>query len=130
MEAIGFIEPAFVVRSGHPLATKRHVTMEDLQGYPWASSVAPVALLDAMGDARLTCDNFHIMRDALAYTDLVCICSTDFVAPQIADGTLRVLTMEDTPLSTIQVYMATLRGRVPSPLAAQAAARMRTLLAA
>lgn len=126
--AVGAIAPVCVVRKGHPLAERRGLTLADLADFPWASSVAPQVIAETLSPAQFVCDNYHVLREAVLATDLVCICSTAFVAPQLADGTLRRIEVDGLPLSTATIYMAKLRGRVSSPLAEAAVARIRTLL--
>lgn len=123
IERLGSIRSAFVVRSGHPLTLKPKVTLEDLSRFPWASAVEPNGL-PQIGPAQLSCDNYHIIRDAVLETDLVCICSAEFVAQQISEGSLRELEVEGFPLGPTSIYTASLRGRVNSPLAQAAAERM------
>ncbi len=128
MEPIGHIMPAVVVRRGHPLAKRKHLSVEDLSGYPWASSVEPPVDSKVLNAARVVCDNYHILRDAVLESDLVCICSASFVARQLADGSLHEIRVEGLPLPSTQIYLATLSGRVRSPLAEQAVMRMREYL--
>lgn len=129
IKPIGTVTPACVVRSAHPLANQQGLTVEDLSAYPWASSVEPPPIAKALNPARLICDNYHILREAVLATDLVCICSTAFVAPQLSEGTLREIQVEGLPLPATTIYAATLRGRISSPLAQDAVKRMRNHLA-
>lgn len=128
IERIGAIRSICVVRSGHPLLSRPRVTMKDVSAFPWASAVEPVAMPEALGPARFVCDNYHILREAVLRTDLVCICSADFAAEQIADGTLQEIEIEGPRLHNVAIFCAYLRGRMRSPLAAQAVERMRRYL--
>ena len=125
IEAVGRIMPACVVRRGHPLAGRPQLTLEDLAAYPWGSSVDPPINQQVLSPARFVCDNYHILREAVLQTDLVCICSVAFVAQQLAAGTLVEIQVADLPLPPTTIYMAKLRGRASSPLAVEALTRMR-----
>lgn len=125
IKQIGQITPVYVVRSGHPLAGRQELTAGDLAKFPWASSVAPPIMEGVLNPARFICDNYHILREAVAESDLVCICSSAFVARQLADGEFCELQVEGLPLPETAIYMAKHRGRVSSPLAAEAVKRMK-----
>jgi len=103
-------------------------TGNDLAGFPWASSVDPPALRGVDIPGRFICDNYHILRDAVLQSDLVCICSSSFVAEQLRDGTLREIKVKGLVLPETTIYMAKLRGRVLSPLAEEAVQRVRAHL--
>ncbi len=83
-----------------------------------------------LNPARLLCDNYHILREAVQQTDLICICSQAFVAPDIAAGRLREIHVEGLLPHEITIFLATLSGRIMSPLAVTAIERVRTHLAA
>ncbi|MCE7796636.1 LysR family transcriptional regulator [Sphingobium sufflavum] len=124
VEPVGAIVASCVVRRDHPLAGREGLTLRDLAIYPWASSVDPPIVDEHFSSAQLTCDNYHILRDAVLESDLVCICSNAFVAPQLADGSLREIRVEGLPLPPTTIYMAKLRGRAHSPLAQEAVRRI------
>ena len=128
MEPVGSIIPVCVVRSRHPLAGRLDLKLKDLAGFPWASSVDPHALRGVDIPGRFICDNYHILRDAVLRSDLVCICSSSFVAQQLRDGTLREIKIKGLALPETTIYMAKLRGRVLSPLAEESVKRMRANL--
>ncbi|MDE8654054.1 LysR family transcriptional regulator [Novosphingobium album (ex Liu et al. 2023)] len=130
VEPVGRIVPACVVRAGHPLAAQVRVTLADLSRFPWGSSVEPPHEPELPVSARLICDNYHVLREAVLTSDLVCICSRDFVAPQLADGSLRAISVEGMPLPPASIHMARLRGRIHSPLALVAIGWIRHALAA
>ena len=77
---------------------------------------------------QFICDNYHILRDTVLGSDLICICSAAFVADQLADGSLREIRVEGLPLPPTAIYSAKLHGRVRSPLAEQAVRQMRQQL--
>jgi DNA-binding transcriptional LysR family regulator len=119
-EPVGVLRPACVVRSGHPLTSRHDLTVDDLGEFPWASSVEPPAMGKQLNPARLLCDNYHVLREAVRQTDLVCICSRDFVAQDVSEGRLCEIHVKNFLPSEITIYLAKLRGRVPSPLASAA----------
>jgi len=127
-ELIGYISPTFVVRSGHPLLERATITVSDLSEFPWASSVEPPFAPAIPSPGRLICDNYHILRESLASTNLVGICSTEFVEAELANKTLHAIRVEDFPLIDTPIYVAKLRARVHSPLAATSIERVRSFL--
>jgi DNA-binding transcriptional LysR family regulator len=127
-EAIGGIRPACVARGGHPLAGRPGLAIADLSPYPWASSVEPSAMGKFLSPSRFVCDNYHILREAVLHTDLVCICTQAFAASELADGRLTVLDIPGFLPDETKIYMARLKGRVLSPLARSAAQRIGVIL--
>ena len=128
IELAGRVMPTCVVRKDHPLATRPFVKLGDLSPYPWASSVEPPYGPEVPCCARIVCDNYHVLREAVATTDLICICTTGFVAPQIADGTLQAIEVSGLNLRSTDVFLAKLPGRILSPLAERAIAGLRACL--
>jgi DNA-binding transcriptional LysR family regulator len=129
LEPVGAIRPAFVVRTGHPLAARRHPTLDDLAEFPWASSVEPPVMGERLNPARLLCDSYHVLRDVVLQTDLICICTREFVGADLAEGRLcEVVVPGMLPVESI-IYAAKLRGRIASPLALAAIQRVRAHLA-
>lgn len=125
IEPVGHIDPVCVVRGNHPLAGRRGLTFTDLVDFPWASSVASPIIEESLDPPQFICDNYHILRDTVAESDLICICLSAFVAQELADGTLSEIHIEGLPLPLTTIYAAVLRGRVSSPLAEDAVKRMR-----
>ena len=130
VEPIGELLPVCVVRRGHPLTQISAPTLADVADYPWASSVKPPIVDKGFKPARLVCDNYHILRETVLRSDLVCICTKAFVAEQLADGSLCEIRVPGLPLPPVTIYVAKLSGRISSPLATEAVARMRRQLAA
>lgn len=122
--SVGAIQPVCVVRRDHPLAQRQNLTLEDLADFPWASSVAPTVIEETLHPAQFICDNYHILRDTVLESDLVCISTAAFVAEQLAQGLLCEIRVEGLPLPTTTIYSAKLHGRVNSPLAEMAIKRM------
>jgi hypothetical protein len=81
-----------------------------------------------LNPGRLLCDNYHVLREVVLQADMVCICTRDFVAQDLAEGRVREIQIPDMlpPASTI--YAAKLRGRIASPLATAAIQRVRAAL--
>lgn len=127
-ELIGYISPTFVVRDGHPLLKRKVIEKTDLSKFPWASSVDPPFSPELPAPGRLICDNYHILRECLMATNLIGICSTEFIEAELAAGTLHAIHVEDFPLANTPIYMAKLRARVHSPLAAMSIERVRSFL--
>ena len=130
IEPVGTMQPICVVRHCHPLASRHDLTLDDLSEFPWASSVEPPAMGKLLNPARLLCDNYHVLREAVQQTDLICICSKAFVARDIAEGRLREIHVEGFLPQESIIFFATLSGRIISPLAVMAIERVRTHLAA
>jgi DNA-binding transcriptional LysR family regulator len=128
LDTVGVIRPTCVVRRDHPLAGQSGLTIADLGGYPWASSVEPPAMGTFLNAKRFMCDNYHILRDTVLRTDLVCICTRAFVAADLADGRLYELDVPGFLPSEISVSVATLKGRILSPLANAAVKRIGDIL--
>jgi DNA-binding transcriptional LysR family regulator len=128
VEVIGAIRPACIVRGNHPLARRTGLTIADLGAFPWASSVEPTAMGKFLNPGRFVCDNYHILREAVLHTDLVCICTQAFAAAELADGRLAVLDIPGFLPDETKIFMTTLKGRVLSPLAKSAVRRIGTIL--
>ncbi|EJU11950.1 LysR family transcriptional regulator [Sphingomonas sp. LH128] len=128
MEDLGLVRPACVVRRGHPLLHNPALRLEDLAQFPWAGS-HETAMPRFPGRSHMVCDNYHILREAVLASDLVCICSHAFVANELDEGTLVEIDIEGLPLRATQIYVAWLKGRASSPLASRAVQSMRAHLA-
>ena len=135
IEPVGTMQPICVVRRGHPLLSRREasrhdLTIDDLSEYPWASSVEPPAMGKLLNPARLLCDNYHVLREAVQQTDLICICSKAFVARDITEGRLHEIHVKGLLPPETVIFVAILSGRIISPLALMAIERVRAHLAA
>ncbi|MCT2399875.1 LysR family transcriptional regulator [Novosphingobium mangrovi (ex Huang et al. 2023)] len=128
IERLGAVDPVCVVRSGHPLAGRRDIAMAELIEFPLASSVEAPGGSTVPSRSHLICDNYHVLRDAVLLSDLVCICSRDFVAAMLAEGALCEISVSGLSLPPTGIYMAKLKGRMISPLALAAKRRMRAYL--
>ncbi|TCM20729.1 DNA-binding transcriptional LysR family regulator [Novosphingobium sp. PhB165] len=130
LERVGDARPACVVRQGHPLTGRKNLQLADLADYPWASSVEDPVGPPIPSRSRMVCDNYHILRDAVMATELVCICSQAFIAEELRDGRLVEIVIDGLPLPPTAIFAGRLKGRVHSPLAARALAAIRGYLAA
>lgn len=130
IEPVGAMQPICVVRHDHPLVSRDDLTLADLSQFPWASSVEPPAMGKLLNPSRLVCDNYHVLRETVQQTDLICICSKAFVARDIAEGRLREIHVEGFLPQEVEIFVATLNGRIMSPLAVAAIERVRAHLAA
>ena len=82
-----------------------------------------------LNPARLQCDNYHVLREVVLQTDMVCICTGDFVRQDLAEGRMRELQVRDMLPAVSTIFAAKLRGRISSPLATAAIQRVRAHLA-
>ena len=128
LDSVGVIRPTCVARRDHPLAGRSGLAIADLGAYPWASSVEPPAMGKFLNPRRFMCDNYHILRETVLCTDLVCICSRAFAAADLANGRLRELDVPGFLPNATTISVAMLRGRILSPLAKVAVARIGAIL--
>lgn len=128
IKLLGKFDPMCVVRTDHPLARREKLSLSDLAEFPWASSIAPTIIDELLKPNQFICDNYHILRETLLCSDLIAICSSAFVAPQLKDGTLRQIQVDGLPLPPTSIYYAILNGRIISPLAQDAISRVRGFL--
>lgn len=128
IEPVGEMNSVCVVRRDHPLTGQGAITTKALQAYPWASSVTPPLLEESRLPAQFICDNYHILKQSVMISDLVCICSRAFVAEELRNGSLQVIEVTDLPLENMTINAVKLRGRVSSPLALAAIQRVRDYL--
>ncbi len=128
-EPVGHIRPVCVVRQGHPILDRGHLSFDDLAGFPWASSLESLIGSKMPSRSRMICDNYHILRDTLLTTNLICICSEAFVSAELRDRALVEIIVQGLPLPPTTIYVAKLRGRIFSPLAMQALDTIREYLA-
>jgi len=128
IESVGGITPVCVVRSDHPLAKRKKLGVADLAGFPWASSVLPPVISKQLNPPQFICDNYHILRETVLESDLICICSAAFVETQITDGSLVQIQVKGLPLPSTMIYSARLAGRISSPLADDTKQRIRKYL--
>jgi len=127
---IGSVAAVCVVRAAHPLLSRGAIKLDDLTPFAWASSMEASLIPAVPSRARMTCDNYHVLREFVLASDGVFICSRSFVEDDLASGRLRPIEVAGLDLRATMIYLAQLPGRVHSPLALEAIRRVRGLLAA
>jgi DNA-binding transcriptional LysR family regulator len=131
VQPAGSLPGAFYVRAGHPLLAKPGVRLADLVPYGLATSWLPdevrVTLATRMGLApgdelplALDCDDVQALRIAMLDGNAVMIGSVSQVQHDLATGTAVELPVADRPGSASRVGIVRLRGRIDSPIAAEA----------
>jgi len=118
----------FYVRSGHALATRKPVTLQQLWRYGVASVRLPdgvrALLAGLLGDASpgsfntaLECDDIAILQAVALASDTVLAAPHAAVASAVTDGSLCALTVSGLPPLFSQMGVVCLHGRTPSPMA-------------
>jgi DNA-binding transcriptional LysR family regulator len=128
----------FYVHPGHPLATRRSVTLTQA----WAHGVVSVrlpegvrqVLADLLGLRRgeplalaLECDDVDLLKAVALGCDSVLAAPHAAVASQLASGELKRLAVTGLPPLASRMGAVTLRGRTPSPMAALILGRLPTV---
>ena len=118
----------FYVRSGHALAGRKPVTLQQV----WAQGVASVRLPTGvqaviarlLGEAASTelsvaleCDDVQTLKEVALACDLVLAAPHAAVEAEVAAGTLHPLVVAGLPPLYSDMGVVTLRGRTPSPMA-------------
>ncbi|QQX84664.1 LysR family transcriptional regulator [Cupriavidus necator] len=128
------LETAFFVRSGHPLARQREVTLAELRAYPVAGTRLPAHILrffrqalheasggsgpvaeDAPGLMTITCNDMHALRSLLLAVDAVALVPVAMMADACARGMAVALPMHPPTELRAQYGIVSLAGRSPSP---------------
>lgn len=118
----------FYVRSRHPLAALRTVTLQQLWSYGVASVRLPqgvrAALQQVLGAAAprelslaLECDDVEVLKAVALECDTVLAAPHTSLSAELAAGLLRPLTVAGLPPLFSSMGVVTLRGRTPSPMA-------------
>jgi DNA-binding transcriptional LysR family regulator len=118
----------FYVRTGHALARRRSVTLEQAWSHGVASVRLPQAVratlarvlgLASAGDlsVALECDDVAVLKAVALASDVVLAAPHAAVAGEFADGALHALTVAGLPPLASAMGIVTLRGRTPSPMA-------------
>lgn len=116
IDPVGHVRIGYLVRQGHPLAGRQGLLLDDLAAYPLASGAAPGERLQSPFGNRantIACDNFHILRDLAASSNVVWLGSPAMVrgtAAPLVEITIGDGVAGDYPLSCYR-----LRNREPSP---------------
>ena len=118
----------FYVRAGHPLSTRKQVTLPQLWGYGVASVRLPVGVravigrllgADAAGDlsVALECDNVETLKEVALACDTVLAAPHAAVEQEVAAGALLALPVAGLPPLYSDMGVVTRWGRTPSPMA-------------
>ncbi len=126
-EAVGVTDLGVVVRGGHPLVGRPHLSVRDLEAYPMARPIRLSAGTEALAGAFI-CDNLHVLRDTVLATDCILISSTAFVRDELRDGRMAKLTVNDLALTESEICIITRAGRTRSPGAAAVVKLVRRML--
>ncbi|CAN7763785.1 LysR family transcriptional regulator [Variovorax sp. LjRoot84] len=118
----------FYVRAGHPLTTRKSVTLQQL----WSHGVLSVRLpagvravvtrLLGLGSSAelslaLECDDVEVLKQVALASDSVLAAPDAAVAQEVAAGRLHALEVTGLPSQSSEMGVVTLRGRTPSPMA-------------
>jgi DNA-binding transcriptional LysR family regulator len=128
IDPLGREPGGFYVRRGHPLATRKTVTLNQLWGHGVLSVRLPAGvravlanLLGASTGAdlkfALECDNLQVLKTVALNSDSVLAAPHASVVDEIAAKTLVPLVVTGLPAVAAQMGVVTLRGRTPSPMA-------------
>lgn len=128
--AIGALPLAIVVRRGHPLVSRRRVSMDDLSAFPVASAVElPIGGL-AGDSGAFTCDNFHILRETVLGTDCVWLSSPRFIDDEFARDRLTAIAVDGLQPTSAEISAVHRRGRKLSPAALAVIGEVKNILSA
>lgn len=128
VDAIGTIDIAMMARADHPLAAREMVTLEDIAGFPAASSVELSAARQGIG--ALVCDSYHVLHQLALTSDAIWVSSPQLVGADLAAGRLVRLAVRDWLSLQSEIVVVRLRARTPSPAAAAIVGEVRGLFAA
>jgi len=131
------VPPVFACRSGHPLAQKPGLTIEDLVNHPYGGSNVPDWFLKQFVDAFpehfvsisslreifLTTHELGLLRQLLAYTDIVGLVPEAVIHSELKSGAVQVLAKLD-EIMTVNVtgVVVTREGRSLPPAATRLSA--------
>ena len=118
----------FFVRAGHPLSSRRSVSLTQLWEHGVASVRLPVAVRAAVGlllglgageelVVALECDDVETLKSVALASDTVLAAPLASVAQEVSMGTLRPVVVTGLPTLFSDMGVVTLRGRTPSPMA-------------
>lgn len=118
----------FFVRAGHPLSTRKSVTLQQLWSYGVASVRLPVGVRTVIGrlldadpatelSVALECDDVEILKDVTLACDSVLAAPHAAVEREVAAGMFHPLSVVGLPSLFSDMGVVTLRGRTPSPMA-------------
>lgn len=124
----GTLDLAIVVRSGHPLANRGGVTVDDLGSYPAAGAWEWRISEKKHEGGGFTCDNFHILRETVLDTDCIWLSSLMFLQKDIEARRLVALDVAGFHYTETQIGIAHRTGRELSPAAANVIEQIREMM--
>ncbi|NBB52625.1 LysR family transcriptional regulator [Rhizobium sp. CRIBSB] len=129
IQPVGSIAIALLVRSGHPLAGRRALRLQDLLEYPLATGSydgRPINGLEPQ--STIICENFHILRETVLRSDAIWLSSSALMPPD-TEPALVELDVVDFPTRRCEVLLARTEHRTPSRAGREVEAAIRSLLA-
>jgi DNA-binding transcriptional LysR family regulator len=125
--SIGSIPMAIFVRTGHPLASRKNVRLDELQDYPAASAVELAIEGLPASTGGFVCDNYHILKEAVLGTDCTWLAAPSLLLEDIQAG--RLCQLELTDLGPLHNDLALIRRRerAMSPVAKAVIERVREI---
>lgn len=131
IDPLGRMPLALMCREGHPLASRRNVTLAELRSQPLASVHVPAALSARLarliaGDDKgllplaLECESVIVLREYALRTDTVVLAAPQAMGAQLPGGGLRSLRvrelaeLEDRNPLAVTMGLVTLRDRTPT----------------
>jgi DNA-binding transcriptional LysR family regulator len=114
---VGVMRTAAIARPGHPLESKRNISIEQCRKFPLASPMDLNQLREFQPiPHNIACDDYMAMKEMVVATDTVCLCSTIFARAAAATGEVVILDMDIPPRQReIEVIAMSLKGRTTSP---------------
>lgn len=86
IERIGMTRTGYIVRNGHPLLAKRHITPGDLAGFPSiASWSAPPQTLPLV-----SCNNYQVQLEVARNSDAILLGSLDLIRDDVSLAELKM----------------------------------------
>ena len=125
--SIGSIRMGVVVRAGHPLASRKQVSLDDLRNYPTASAVESTEAGLPASSGGFVCDNYHILRETVLGTDCTWLAAPDLLTEDLRAGRLCQLEVIDLGPLNNELSMIRRKGRTTSPVAEVVIAAVRDI---
>lgn len=116
VDPVGGMRISRLARANHPLTKKRKVHIADLQNYPTLSGAEISSQLDKSGG--FVCDNYHILKDILPFSDGILVGSKRLLEKEITRGEVVEIKLTDEKLpQEIEICAVRRRAITPSPAA-------------
>lgn len=134
-ENLKTVELALLVRSGHPLARRRVVTVEDINQFSVIAGGSerkinagirtdPTEIL-----VSVVCEDYQILKAVMLNSDAIFLASPEFVAPEIENHEVVALNVEDmqSRWPPMNMQVVTMSGRSRGPALERVLANLRKL---